>query len=454
LQELLDDMAGGELAQPVWQIDRQGPPFQGLNAFEFQHSSVFFGREDETVAIWTSLREQARRGCAFLLLSGASGSGKSSLARAGVLPAIVEHEIDERVLGWRRSIVIPGRVKGDLLTGLAEGLAAPEAIPELRSGPNWLKELVTAMGRDPELTVRHVVGPALARSNTKSGEVRLLLLVDQLEELFTEEHVTLEAREEFLHAIESLARCGFAWVLATVRSDFYHYCQTSPALVRTREGAGQIDILPPEPDALRRLIVEPARLAGLRFEEQDNHSLADVLLRDAVAHRELLPLLEYTLRELFEERTSAGLLTFAAYAKLGGVEGALARRAEQTFLKLPSEVQGALDSVLSALVSVSGDEKGSFVRRRIPCAELGIDPHASAFIHAFVEERLLTSDAGYAAASATITVAHEALIRVWPRAREWATRNAVVLQLCSRTVEPKVVVDDRKLSLSQRTDRE
>jgi WD40 repeat protein len=346
-----------------------------------------------------------------------------------VIPAIAEHEIDEHVSEWRRSIVIPGRVKGDLLTGLAEALAAPEAIPELRSDPNWLKELAFVMGRDPELAVRHVVRPVLAGCRTKGGEVRLILLVDQLEELFTEASVGMEAREQFFHAIESLARSGFTWVLATVRSDFYDHCQSSPALVRMKEGAGQIDVLLPEPDALRRLIVEPTRLAGLRFEEQNNRSLADVLLRDAVAHRELLPLLEYALRELFDERTSEGLLTFAAYAKLSGVEGALARRAEQTFLKLSPEAQGALDSVLSALFSVSGDEKTSFVRRRTPSAELARDPDARAFTHAFVEERLLTTDAAGAGGAATIAVAHEALIRVWPRAQEWAARNVEFLRL-------------------------
>ena len=88
LTNVLDSLTGDDLGQPVWSIADQGPPFRGLDVFEYHHAPIFFGREDEIVSIRTRLREQACRGCAFVLISGPSGSGKSSLARAGVLPDV------------------------------------------------------------------------------------------------------------------------------------------------------------------------------------------------------------------------------------------------------------------------------------------------------------------------------------------------------------------------------
>jgi hypothetical protein len=99
LQELLDHLVSDVEGQPIWNIDQKGPPFRGLDPFEYEHTDVFFGREDEILEVRQALREQARNGCAFVLISGASGSGKSSLARAGVLPTLASYEIDESIAG-------------------------------------------------------------------------------------------------------------------------------------------------------------------------------------------------------------------------------------------------------------------------------------------------------------------------------------------------------------------
>jgi len=441
LSGLLDELAGDGAAAAVWDIENQGAPFLGLEAFQPRHADVFFGREEETLEARQALREQARNGHAFLLLSGASGSGKSSLARAGVLPSIMENELDEQVTEWRDVIATPLELGGDPLGGLVRRLAADDVLPELRGESDGLEDLIEGLRRDPALTIRLRVKDAFARAAKKrGGGVRVLLLLDQLEELFASTAVSAAVRTEFLTGIEALAGSGHVWVLATLRGDFWPQAQAHPVLVRLTSGHGLLPVLPPETDALRRLIEEPARLAGLVYEQRGDQSLADRILRDAAAHAELLPLLEYVLRELFEQRTAQRVLTWESYEKLGGVMGALATRAEDTFKALPAEAQNALGGLLKALVTLGrGDEEGGeqIVRQRVPQAGLTADPGSAKLVQALVAERLLTSTSDPASGEAIITVVHESLLRVWPRAVAWITQNREFLRRRARLQEAR-----------------
>lgn len=431
LQEILDALAGGFAGEPVWDIVKRGAPFRGLEAFDFDHNPVFFGREDEVLEVRRALQRKAQEGCAFVLISGASGSGKSSLARAGVVPAVVEHEVDSTVSGWRYGVCAPSQFAGDLCGGLAQLLCTEGVLPELRDSLS-VKDLGEGLAEAPKVTVTQSLRPALVRaSQGKPGATRLLLLVDQLEELFTDKRLTDADRNRFVEVLEALARSGAVWVLATARSDFYQHCQRLPVLMRMKEGPGQIDLLPPTADALRRLIEQPARLAGLSFEERDGQFLAGRILTDATAHAELLPLVSYVLRELFEQRTPAGVLTFAAYEQLGGVEGALAKRAEAVFGTLPKAAQRELSPVLRALVSVSGDEEESVVRQRVPLSAFSPESPARVLVDRFVAERFLVTEKG-AEGAGTVAVAHEALLRAWNQAAQWIADNREFLRVRAR----------------------
>jgi pentatricopeptide repeat protein len=432
LQEILDPLAGDFAGDPVWEIDKQGSPFRGLEAFEFVHSAVFFGREDEALEVRRALQRKAQEGCAFVLISGASGSGKSSLARAGVLPAIIEHEVDSTVAGWRYAVCTPSQLGENMCAGLARVLCGEAVLPELGIAPDSVRVLAEGFAQAPKPTVDQSVRPALMRAaQGKAGAIRLFLLVDQLEELFVDKRLKDDDRERFTAALEALARSGSVWVLGTVRSDFYQHCQRLPALIRMKEGAGQVDLLPPTSDALGRLIVHPARLARLTFERRDGASLEDRILSDATSHAELLPLLSYLLRELFEQRTPAGVLTFASYEQLGGVEGALAKRAETVFAALPGAAQLELTQVLRALVSVGGDEEESVVRQRVPLTAFPPETPARVLVDRFVAERFLVTEAG-AGGTGTVAVAHEALLRVWNRAAQWIADNRDFLRVRAR----------------------
>ena len=152
----------------------------------------------------------------------------------------------------------------------------------------------------------------------------MLIVLDQLEELWTDPSITDELRAQFLSAIEALTRSGWVAALATLRSDFYPQAQAS--LQRLKGDRGHFDLLPPDSAALQRMITRPAHLAGLRFERdvKSDQTLDQLLVNDANRDRSALPLLQYALDELHRRcPAESSTLTFAAYQDLGGVEGAL-----------------------------------------------------------------------------------------------------------------------------------
>lgn len=270
LENLLDQMAGGPIHETLWDTTTQGPPYLGLHWFERRHADVFFGREEEILEARSALRKQACKGCAFLLVSGASGSGKSSLVRAGVLPAIIEYELDDQVASWRTLIVTPSELAPDPVAALMKRLIAEDVLPELFGDAPESDDVVEILRRNPEDTYTLQFKPAFARAaQRKNGAVRLLLVVDQLEELFTSATISAADRTVFFSVLEAMARGGSVWILATVRVDFYQQVQNEPALVRMKSGDGLLDVLPPAADAIRRLVEEPAHRAGLRFEKTE-----------------------------------------------------------------------------------------------------------------------------------------------------------------------------------------
>ena len=450
LQELLDGMCAGLRPDPVWNIESQGPPFRGLEAFHFEHADVFFGREDEVLECRKLLSDAARRGCAFLLLTGASGSGKSSLARAGLMPDVLEHEIDDTVAAWLHTEFTPSALGDHPVQGMANVLLA--AVPALRSAVPTPEDLPEALMRDPQLAVRLLLVPALKAESVKlscKGAVRLILLADQLEELFTDPRFDDEARQHFCGILDALARSGFVWVVGTLRGDFYPRLQELEPLVRLKADGKQIDLLPPRIDDIRRVIESPAMLAGLRYEATGDKTLADRILADVSAQTELLPLLEDLLRELFERRTADGLLTIAAYESLGGIEGSLSQRADAALVNLPTSTRAMLPIVFYELISMD-TVGGHPFRRRGDLAFLNSEQSTKQLVDALIASRILTSD------GSGIYAAHEALFRVWPKAVQWACENRELISKRSwlndsaqrwvaENREPSLLLDTSKL---------
>jgi hypothetical protein len=363
LIQMLDEFAGAYTGEALWDINEQGPPFRGLEAFHFEHADVFFGRELESIEVYEALKAQASKGCAFILLSGASGSGKSSLARAGVMPAIVNIELNDKVKAWNHFTFTPGQYAESLLYGLAKELN--RCLGDLN-----VDKLANALVRDPHLAWEAYIEEKLRHKD--SDHTRLLILVDQLEEIFTDARINEKRRQQFIEVLNVLSHTGSIWILSTVRSDFYGHCESSETLLDMVGTGGHYSVRLPGADAIRRLITEPAHVAGLKFEKRGEQSLDDVILEEAIEHAELLPLLQYLLLQLYDDRGDSNSLHFKTYERfasytqngeeLGGLRGALAQKARATMANINPD-RRTFHQVMSELVTLSGDDDENAVRQ-------------------------------------------------------------------------------------------
>jgi hypothetical protein len=254
----------------------KGSPFRQLRAFEFEDTGIFFGRTKAIDEVLTAMSDQATAGLAFTLLFGSSGSGKSSLARAGVLPMLVRPGAIEGVGLWRWTILRPSEAEGDLFDGLATALLASTALPEIGTNSGaTLADLARALREAPagvplliKSSLVQVARDVQVKEFLPKPPVgRLVILIDQFEEIFTlSGRFSPDARTLFVKALFELARSGAVWILATLRSEFYSRCEEIPELVKLKSGKGQCQLLPPTESELRQVVRLPAIVAGLQFE--------------------------------------------------------------------------------------------------------------------------------------------------------------------------------------------
>lgn len=418
--KLNDFVSESGYVEKYWDISEQGAPYRGLEVFEKEHANIFFGRDQEICDIQLSLRKQGELGKAFLLLVGASGSGKSSLARAGVIPTIMEYDLDEDVSQWRVALMTPNQSPRDLCKGLAKSLYEENALPKSIVNSLSIEDFCGSLRR------AHSSKQGADSSEIKeflksmeSSKIRLILLIDQLEELFSNPTIEEKDAAIFISAIRALSESGFIWVMATLRSDFYSQIHQFPDLVYLKEGLGQYDVLPPERANLSRIILKPAMLSGLQFETNvsTGEKLETKILNDAIKNPEALPLVEYTLRELFKKRSEKGLLSFEQYEFLGGIEGSIGKRAEEVYSSLSEAAKRLAPKLFRSLATI--DNAGQFVSRSISSKEIPRDEGIEEVINSFLESRLIIVQKNNDDDGKILKIAHEALIKSWDRFNLW-----------------------------------
>lgn len=406
-------------------------PYRGLDVFEYENADLFFGRARAIAACMERLQQLAAVGKAFLLVYGMTGSGKSSLLRAGLLPAVTRPYAVPGIAVWRRCLFRPSEGP-DAIAALTTALYREDALPELALDADvvaFTQLARSAPDRALALTRQALAKVAEAAGSTRS-QARLVVAVDQLEELFTTEKQE-STREALVRLMETLASSGLVWLMATIRSDFFHRCGEVPGFSALKDGLASYELLPPTGPEVAQIIREPARVAGLTFEESaDQGRLDDVLQEAAAADPGSLPLLEFVLDALYETGRERRVLTFAQYRALGGLEGAIARRADEVVESLAPAIGEALPAVLRALTTVRpGDEK--VTARPAPLTEVASSPARLALVDALVRARLLVTDEDVAG-HVFVRVAHEALLSRWPRASAIVDANRSFLETRAR----------------------
>ncbi|BBX72076.1 nSTAND1 domain-containing NTPase [Mycolicibacterium psychrotolerans] len=360
------------------------PPYPGLRAFELGDHRVFFGRTREIVSLTKRLRSSERAQPAILLVVGASGSGKSSLVRAGVLP---------RVAGEDYWLALPPFVPGtDPLENLSRVVAEFALARNIPVDTHSLRNDLEHYGL--KTVADDVLLAAAAPARTK-----LLVVIDQFEELLTQ--TGPDERSKFVTALAP-ALGGPVQVLATMRSEYVDALGKDPDLMNVRTRIYQVR--PLGTDALRAVIEEPAAVAGLSFEDD----LVTRLIGDT-GTGDALPLLAFTLEQLVADAGRGDVLTHRRYDEIGGVQGALQRQADEA-LATACEVTGkSPDEVIDELLNlVTIDEHGRPSKRRLILEE-SPDPEVS--LRPFLERRLLTTEVD--GKTTSITVSHDAFLVNW-----------------------------------------
>lgn len=422
---------GYRVIAPIRLLSDQGPrslsgawrgksPFRGLEPFDTEHASVYFGRDDAVRQLHARLYAQQERGHPLVVLLGPSGSGKTSLVRAGLIPAMLTNPAAGGVP--LRACAVALMDLGALDdSGPWHALAGALLDWEIADVPllsgHSIASLAPLLREQPRELLRLLRIGLRGRRDAEAGLP--LLVLDRLEGLFAPAaDVDVQA---FLDCIETLVRSGLTLVLAVCRNDFYPSLACHRLLMHDKEYGAHMDLAPPDAQAIMQMIRLPARAASLTYGSDDSglNRLDDRLCADAMQAGDALPLLQYTLQALYLKREPGDELTWAAYDALGGLEGAIGSRAEAILAALPVAQQAALARLLPRLVALSADD-ASPTSRSVSGSSL-TDDKELALVEALIDARLLVADR--LGGDIGFRVAHEALLRRWPRVTTWVAQH-------------------------------
>lgn len=398
-------------------------PFRGLEHFDYEHRAIFFGRDSETREVIQQLLRRESAGFPGILVEGASGSGKSSFLRAGLLPALVNPSSQDADIAvalrsrpirdsvrkaiWRVGLLPSGAGEQALAQSILEcWRALPECVGGLPSACASLEDLADARRRCDE-----------------SGSQRFVWLIDQLEEIFALglEPSVMDAWGRFLIRLQSEG----VWSLACVRADAVPLLKQHSTLRQvfgSNEGQYYLETL--TGTALDDVVTRPAQVAGLTFDFAPSGQRLDQVMRQELyaTQENTLPLLEFTLQELYQRRLGS-VLQYETYQQLGGLSGSVATTAEAALQADPA-IERALPGIFRSLVNV--DDEGRPSKRYAPLTEVGADDASRRLLDRFVSARLCVTDQHEG--SAVVTFAHEALLRTWPALVSWLKDETALLQ--------------------------
>ena len=381
-------------------------PYRGLLYFREEDAPFFFGRAEAITQLVSAVQHYN-----LVAVVGASGSGKSSVVRAGLVPELRKSR--DRV--WEVATIVPT----DRPIHALAVVLLPMYEPNLRETDRLIEtnKLAEAL-LSRTVALRDIVDRVLAK---QPGTDRLLLIADQWEELFT--LCTDEvARRCFIDNILEATEKVKLSVVLTLRGDFFGRAITDYRPLSDRVQGAQVNLGPMKREELRPAIEEPARQVGLTFET----GLVDLIMEQAGNEPGRLPLLEFVLRRLWEDRRG-GELHHEAYKAMGQLEGAIAKKAESLYLKLNVGDQHKVQQIFLRLVRPGEGEADT--RRRATFAEMG--EGLRSLVKTLADERLLVTSQLAGSAEETIEVSHEALIRHWERLKQWveADRRFLAWQL-------------------------
>ncbi|MGI2177320.1 winged helix-turn-helix domain-containing protein [Shewanella frigidimarina] len=412
-------------------------PFPGLRAFDTNDSNVFFGRSEQVDTLLNRITKQIEFGRAFCLILGPSGTGKSSLINAGIMPNLMSKNgfngvgvIDNANLDL--ADVTKGRLIIDIASAMLDWEINDQAVFTDCSADmlaNKLQNDINAVIEYCQLALAKY--SSINDDNTPTySRPHFSLFIDRLEILLASPLFTESERNNVLDILETLAVSGVVLMISACRNDFYPQVVSHPSLMAGKANGSHFDLSAPTRSELMQMIRLPANAANLTWTLDPDTAmpLDEILCSEAASNPDALPMLQYTLQSLYLNKDGNNQLLVSVYHSLGGIEGAIGKNAEEVLNQLNNSERAALPKILSMLVTLTEDEK-SITSSTARWSDLSSDAEIN-LVKAMVDNRLFVSHLQQD--QACFSIAHEALLRRWPRATQWITEHKDSLAIKSR----------------------
>ncbi|MDR1341952.1 MAG: hypothetical protein LBK18_01705 [Prevotellaceae bacterium] len=403
LRRLIIDKIGHEPIPIEW----KGNPYIGLRSFRKDEKIIFFGRKRSIEKIKKLIKEDTTQSnnAASVFVLGESGSGKSSMIRAGLLPDIMDFGLNGH-LEWNEPYDFTfSQFRGDVYNEIVKKLT--DAFPNLKN---------TAIGKDliagKEINFSYLADYLVSNKS-------VIFFIDQFEELFTDPLITEEERIRALNLLYGLAVTRKIWLFFAMRNDFYHKFTAYPALLELKRESIPYDLPKMRYSEFQEIVEEPAKKAGLKWERKNGKELNKQIINDISSDIDDLPLIEFALSELYNFKDENNQLTFDAYQQIGKINGAVIKYVDDFYNGLTEEEKNIFYQMLSALITPSAENENLYVRKTALRKDLQKSDKHKLLIDKLIDKHILVSGKDDTEKEATISIVHEILILQWQVIQKW-----------------------------------
>lgn len=412
LTRIVQDQIGEGVKVKEW----EGNPYVGLRSYEESESNIFCGRQS---LIYDIAEHWIQKTDSFtnqtLLVLGESGSGKSSLVKAGVIPYLRNMSTDKQ--SYQIKSMTPSDYRGNVYQGVVSDLL--EVFPDLGNNP-VSTDLKNGISKDYDFKYLR-----FALSHTPTNDITVFFF-DQFEELFNDYLISEEERKRTLRLIHGLCAMPHLWIIISMRNDFYSRFTAYPEFGALKNESYVVDVPNVSTVDITEIVEIPAKKANLKWEVNEHGiSLSKRLVQEASELKDL-PLIEFGLSELYKSRTG-DTLTYAAYNDIGQLRGAVTKYADNCYNSLTESETRDFEHLLGAVITVSSQDDNKYVRKTSLIKDVAKTDQQEKLINKLTDAHLFVTSKD-AKGDSTITIVHEMLLSSWNVIRVWIKRQTEFLK--------------------------